>query len=228
MKYLHCIICGALCGPTARNPYVSRKTCSIKCLLTLRTRDGHRIHSKKPRRPCEVCGAPTPATSRYRRRTCSEQCRWEIFKRMAPWTRRRPEVNAKISRAMKGKPRVPLAVRFEQKYITEPNTGCWIWIAALNNRGYGIIGRGARQDGPEPAHRISWELAYGPIPEGLHVLHKCDNPPCVNPHHLFLGTHGDNMRDSVIKGRANSEAARKFSVRDPKSGRFIMRHPRET
>ena len=186
MKYLHCIICGALCGPTARNPYVSRKTCSIKCLLTLRTRDGHRIHSKKPRRPCEVCGAPTPATSRYRRRTCSEQCR------------------------------------------TEPNTGCWIWIAALNNRGYGIIGRGARQDGPEPAHRISWELAYGPIPEGLHVLHKCDNPPCVNPHHLFLGTHGDNMRDSVIKGRANSEAARKFSVRDPKSGRFIMRHPRET
>ena len=136
--------------------------------------------------------------------------------------------DSKTGKFIKGKLHVPLAVRFEQKYITEPNTGCWIWIAALSNKGYGKIGRGMRQDGHEPAHRISWELNYGPIPEGLHVLHKCDNPPCVNPNHLFLGTHGDNMRDSVTKGRADSKTARKCSVRDPKSGRFVMRHPKET
>jgi hypothetical protein len=91
-----------------------------------------------------------------------------------------------------------LARRFWAKvYKTE---GCWFWIAGKNQHGYGKISR-TRKAGPERAHRISWELNYGPIPDGLCVLHKCDNPPCVRPEHLFLGTKRDNHDDMVKKGR---------------------------
>lgn len=145
--------------------------------------------------------------------------------------------DSKTGRFIEGK-NAALIIRFEQKYITEPNTGCWLWTAAAGI--YGRIGLGSREDGWEHAHRVSWMLYRGPIPEGMHILHRCDIPLCVNPNHLFLGTHGDNMRDAVRKGRANSEAARTKSVRDPKTGRFIqqedfrenagplIRHPKET
>jgi hypothetical protein len=74
---------------------------------------------------------------------------------------------------------------------------CWGWIGAKHGGGYGLIrcGKLCR------AHRVSWEMEYGPVPEGLHVLHRCDNPPCVNPAHLFLGTHQDNMDDRTAKDR---------------------------
>lgn len=71
--------------------------------------------------------------------------------------------------------------------------GCWIWNGPFT-RGYGKAGK-------RWAHRLSWEAFKGQIPEGLHVLHKCDTPPCVNPGHLFLGTHRDNVRDCMAKGR---------------------------
>src|SRR5439155_18768711 len=58
-------------------------------------------------------------------------------------------------------------------------------------------------------HRIAWELANGPIPEGLSILHKCDNPPCVNPRHLFLGTSADNRKDARIKGRLPAHSGEK-------------------
>jgi len=77
---------------------------------------------------------------------------------------------------------------------------CWQWTGAKTAFGYGILmWHGLPQ---QRTHRVSWELAYGPIPSGMFVLHHCDNPACVRPNHLFLGTQTDNQRDMRAKHRA--------------------------
>jgi hypothetical protein len=95
--------------------------------------------------------------------------------------------------------------RFDEKYIGEPMSGCWLWMGATfnvtkNQLLYGSMRFRGKAHG---AHRVSWNLHKGEIPPGIDVLHRCDLPLCVNPDHLFLGTHSENMQDAVRKGRKN-------------------------
>lgn len=108
----------------------------------------------------------------------------------------------------------PLADRFSDK-VTK-SEGCWEWVGYCR-AGYGRISIGNHVF--RSAHRVSWELHNGPIPNDLFVLHKCDNTKCVRPDHLFLGTKGDNNRDRHLKGRSGSHVGelngrRKITERD--------------
>lgn len=91
---------------------------------------------------------------------------------------------------------IALKQRFSARIRVTPE--CWQWIGASGGGGYGHMRVSGKVVG---AHRVSYELHRGPIPDGLHVLHSCDNPLCVNPAHLRLGTHQDNMADMYSRGR---------------------------
>lgn len=94
--------------------------------------------------------------------------------------------------------------RFLAKIEKQPS-GCWQWTASTAKGGYGQFNVGGKN---WKAHRLSWILHGGADPEGLCVCHKCDNPRCVNPDHMFLGTHLDNVRDKISKGRCGHTGAR--------------------
>jgi hypothetical protein len=91
--------------------------------------------------------------------------------------------------------------RFWNKVSRDP-VGCWRWTAVLSTSGYGLVWDGVLGGTRSvQAHRQAWRYTRGDIPDGLCVLHSCDNPACVRPSHLFIGTHSDNMRDMYAKGR---------------------------
>jgi HNH endonuclease len=98
------------------------------------------------------------------------------------------------------------------KYVLpEPMSGCWLWDGATQ-RGYGALVVGSRLDGTRKmmrAHRLSWIVHRGDIPDGLDVCHVCDVRMCINPDHLFLGTRKENIRDAVNKNRLNPWQSRK-------------------
>lgn len=95
----------------------------------------------------------------------------------------------------------PLA-SYEEKVVRHAE-GCWEWKAAVNAKGYGTVSVSGR---PVGAHRFAYEAYVGPIPPGLFVLHRCDNPPCTRPDHLFVGSQSENQLDCLTKGRSNLEA----------------------
>lgn len=103
-----------------------------------------------------------------------------------------------------------LRERFDSKWIRTAS-GCWQWTACADKDGYGFL----RVAGKNlKAHRVSHEIHSGPIPKGLLVLHRCDNPGCVNPDHLFLGNNSDNQIDASRKGRNASQKLTVETVRE--------------
>ena len=94
----------------------------------------------------------------------------------------------------------PLIDRLLAK-VTKLSSGCWFWCGTKNGAGYGTIGLGTKEQGKGFVHRVSYELHKGTIPDEMVVCHKCDCKLCVNPDHLFLGTHQDNIDDAKSKGR---------------------------
>ena len=143
-------------------------------------------------RSCELCGAIFGVRGNYRiQRFCNRTCRNRANTRQHAYC-------ADIA--------LPLADRFRARYAVQPS-GCWEWIGPRTTNGYGAS---MMNGSPERiASRLSWHLNRGPIPEGLMVLHKCDNPPCVNPDHLFLGVKSDNALDYFGKLRVGLVVPRK-------------------
>lgn len=104
---------------------------------------------------------------------------------------------------MRTRKRAPLDQRF-WRYVQPSGEGCWHWQGAVNEHGYGVIGRAGRGTGLVKAHRLAYEIATGrQLRRDQLVCHHCDNPRCVNPDHLFVGTHRDNWNDMHRKGRGS-------------------------
>lgn len=184
-----------------------------------------RVKPSPAPRPCVQCGVMfVPDRDRHlpnRNRFCGVQC-WQLRRSEIIGRKPRPchrcgvEYVPERSHQKYCSPECtprPVSERFWDK--VDKSADCWLWTSAKNMDGYGemLVGRGSNGRYKwERAHRMSYRLAIGPIPKGLWVLHRCDNPPCVRPDHLFLGTAADNAHDRDAKGRDKYSRARNATI----------------
>lgn len=168
---------------------------------------------KMRERVCAFCGNRFMSPRRSKL-TCSRSCYSKRLRRAHP---RFAEHVARRSRDPG-----TIARRFWDKTVPEPNTGCVLWAGGTCAGGYGAFTDNYVSYG---AHRFAWQLVHGEIPTGLFVLHKCDTPPCVNPAHLFLGTHLENMLDMLRKTRGSQQkiTRREAEVIRDLRGKFLQR-----
>ena len=142
---------------------------------------------------CSIDGCPFPVNKRT----------WCVAHYHRWWRHGDPSITLRAS--------VPSGQSVEDRFWAKVDkTGdCWLWTASVfrERYGYGKFQAGENRANTRVvyAHRYSWELVNGPVPDGLFVCHHCDNPPCVNPAHLFVGTHQDNVDDMMSKGRHRSQ-----------------------
>lgn len=138
---------------------------------------------------CETCGkeyGPKYGRKQFlASRACSRGCAVALGQRNRKWPSREERFFAKVDKTPG----------------QGPSGDCWLWTGAALPDGYGHFKDGRRA---RPAHVVSFEIANGPLPEGMNGLHSCDNRPCVNPDHIFPGSHQDNMDDMVAKGRGDA------------------------
>lgn len=120
-----------------------------------------------------------------------------------------------------------LRTKIRKVSAVDPATGCWNFTGAARNKGYGQISIRGKVT---LAHRAAYELFLGPIPSGLQICHRCDNPLCINPSHLFAGSAEENMQDAAKKGRTargGNHPCAKLTEADARAIRGMEGHPRE-
>ena len=131
----------------------------------------------------------------------------QFEKGFIPWNKGKKGLHlSPATQFKKGHGFVPVLERLMAKI--QKTTSCWLWTASLNNQGYGRLGMKG-QKRTKLAHRLMYEEVVGPT-NGLDVLHTCDTPHCVNPDHLFLGTHKDNMQDMSKKDRWGNQTRKRL------------------